>query len=77
MELHVKHLNEVTRLNLSASARISQALRVNDIGTAQRIAASAALGSTPLRWQPSASTTDLPTRTPAAPSSAHQVDVWA
>jgi hypothetical protein len=77
MELHVKHLNEVTRLNLSASARISQALRVNDIGTAQRIAASAALVSAPLRWQPTTPAV-APAPRPVTPSlSEHQVDVWA
>ena len=69
MGLSALHLNEVARLNMSASARITQALKVNDIGTAQRIAASVAHGvsqlSRPLQTQPVGRVND------------HQVDVWA
>ena len=39
MKIGLSNVNAVTQLNMSANARMTQALRVNDIGTAQRIAA--------------------------------------
>jgi hypothetical protein len=69
MGLNALHLNEVARLNMSASARITQALKVNDLGTAQRIAASVAMGGGHHLKQSLAQTTPRPKD--------HQVDVLA
>lgn len=69
MGLSALHVSEMARLNMSASARITQALKVNDIGTAQRIAASVARGVSPLSRPPQ---TQLVSRV-----NDHQVDVWA
>jgi hypothetical protein len=63
--------SEVVRLNMSASARITQALKVNDIGTAQRIAAHTTMGHAPVHRP-------APIQTPStARGVEHQVDVWA
>jgi hypothetical protein len=73
MELHIRQISDVTRLNMSTSARISQALRVNDIGTAQKLAASVAVTSAQLR----PSTPVVPSGSQTKQTSEHQVDVWA
>lgn len=49
MELPIRQLSDVARLNMSTSARISQALRVNDIGTAKKLAETVALATKNLR----------------------------
>jgi len=73
MELRIRQLSDVARLNMSTSARISQALRVNDIGTAQKLAETVALATKNLRSQAAA-----PVPQQKAPSQGmHQVDVWA
>lgn len=71
MGLNGLRISEVTHLNMSASARITQALKVNDIGTAQRIAANMGMGHA--QWhQPS------PVQTPSNNRAGeHHVDVWA
>ena len=71
MGLHGLGINEMARLNMSASARMTLALKVNDIGTAQRIAASMPMGQSQVRQS-------APVQ--AAPphrSGVHQIDVWA
>lgn len=73
MELRIRQLSDVNRLNLSVSARISQALRVNDIGTAQKLAESVAITSGQLRTK----SPEAPSPNPGRPQSAHQIDVWA
>jgi hypothetical protein len=73
MELRIRQLSDVARLNMSTSARISQALRVNDIGTAQKLAESVALASENLRSQAAAPAAAVKAR----PQGMHQVDVWA
>lgn len=73
MELRIRQLSDVARLNMSTSARISQALRVNDIGTAQKLAETVALATKNLRAQATASEPQQ-----KAPSQGmHKVDVWA
>jgi len=73
MELRIRQLSDVARLNMSTSARISQALRVNDIGTAQKLAETVALATKNLRAQATA-----PEPQQKAPSQGmHKVDVWA
>jgi hypothetical protein len=69
MGLELLRINEVACLNMSASARITQALKVNDIGTAQRIAASVAMVSGQL--------TQPKQVQPVKRASEHQVDMWA
>ena len=69
MGLNAVHFNEVARQNMSATARITQALKVNDLGTAQRIAASIAMGSGQFQKQTLA-------QPPLRPKE-HQLDVWA
>lgn len=69
MGLHAVYFNEVARLNLSASTRITQALKVNDLGTAQRIATSVAMGNG--QWQKPSQAQ------PTACPKVHQIDVWA
>ena len=73
MELRIRQLSDVARLNMSTSARISQALRVNDIGTAQKLAETVALATKNSRVQGTA-----PESQQKAPSQGiQQVDVWA
>lgn len=73
MKIGLSNVNAVTQLNMSANARMTQALRVNDIGTAQRIAASVALMNGQFRT-PQAVTAQV---APAPREAAHQVDTWA
>jgi hypothetical protein len=73
MELRIRQLSDVARLNMSTSARISQALRVNDIGTAQKLAETVALATENLRSQAAASAPPQKARSQGM----HQVDVWA
>ena len=61
--------NHGTSSAKSASARITQALKVNDIGTAQRIAASAAMMTGQFQKQ---ALNQPPTKV-----SDHRLDVWA
>jgi hypothetical protein len=76
MKIGLSNVNAVTQLNMSANARMTQALRVNDIGTAQRIAASAALMNGQFRTPP-AVTAQAAQAAPAHHDTAHQVDTWA
>ena len=69
MGLNLPRVSEFAASNMSASARITQALKVNDMGTAQRIAASAAIMSGQFQKQ-------ALSQSPAKVSE-HQVDVWA
>lgn len=69
MGLNLPRVSELALANMSASARITQALKVNDMGTAQRVAASAALMSGQFQKQ---SLNQQPVKT-----SEHQIDVWA
>ena len=69
MGLNDLPIHEVARLNMSDSDRIPQALKVNDLGTAQRIAASVAMGGGHHLKQSLAQTTPRPKD--------HQVDVLA
>lgn len=69
MGLNGVHFNELARMNMSVSARITQALKVNDLGTAQRIAASVALGSGQFQQQTLTQASVRPKE--------HQLDVWA
>lgn len=69
MGLNALRISEVARLNMSASNRITQALKVNDLGTAQRIAASVAMGSGQLHKQSLVTSTLRPRE--------RQLDVWA
>ena len=73
MELRIRQLSDVARLNMSTSARISQALRVNDIGTAEKLAETIALATENLRSQAPA---PVPPHK-ASSQGLHQVDVWA
>jgi hypothetical protein len=69
MGLHLSRVGEFAASNMSASARITQALKVNDISTAQRIAASAAMMSGQFQIQ-------AVNQSPAKVSE-RQVGVWA
>ena len=73
MKIGLSNVNAVTQLNMSANARMTQALRVNDIGTAQRIAASVALMNGQFRTPPAVTAQAAP----APHETAHQVDTWA
>ncbi len=69
MGLHLPRVSELSASHLSASARITQALKVNDIGTAQRIAASAAMMTGQFQKQ---ALNQPPTKV-----NERQLDVWA
>ena len=69
MGLHLPRISEFAVSNMSASARITQALKVNDMGTAQRIASSAAMMSGQFQKQ-------AINQSPAKVTE-RQVDVWA
>ena len=69
MGLYLPRVSDFAVSNMSASARITQALKVNDMGTAQRIAASAAMMSGKFQKQ-------AVNQSPAKVSE-RQVDVWA
>jgi hypothetical protein len=73
MKIGLSTMNAVTQLNMSANARMTQALRVNDIGTAQRIAASVVLMNAQFRMPPAVTAQAAP----APHEVAHQVDTWA
>ena len=69
MGLHLPRISELPVSHMSASARITQALKVNDIGTAQRIAASAAMMTGQFQKQ---ALNQPPTKV-----NERQLDVWA
>lgn len=69
MGLNAVHFNELARQNLNATTRIKQALKVNDLGTAQRIAINIAMGSGQFQKQTLAHPSTRPRE--------HQLDVWA
>ena len=69
MGLHLPKVSELAVSHMSASARVTQALKVNDIGTAQRIAASAAMMTGQFQQH---ALNQQPVK-----ESEHKVDMWA